>query len=180
MEYILNTYPAYVVCIFICLAKILEISIQSLKTVFMVKGRKGIAATLGFCECVIWGLVISSIITLLSGRLELLFSYCLGYALGLYIGSIIEGKIALGTNSVQFIFKKEYLSAVEESFLEHTQGYTVLEGRGAHDEMCVVLVVLPRKVLPTVIKRVQKICENHVFINSYDVTKFVGGYGIKK
>lgn len=176
----MTNYPTYVVCLVICFAKICEISIQSVKTVFMVKGKRGVAACLAFIECLIWGLVISSIITLLGQDISLLISYCLGYALGLYIGTFIEQKIALGTNSVQFIFKKEYLNAVENYFSEHTQGYTVLDGRGSKEEMCVVLVVLPRKVLPIVIKKIRKICENHVFINSSDVTRFVGGYGMHK
>lgn len=176
----MNNYPTYVVCFVICFAKICEISIQSVKTVFMVKGKRGIAACLAFVECLIWGLIISSIITLLGQDLSLLVSYCLGYALGLYIGTFVENKIALGTNSIQFIFKKEYLNVVEEYFSVHTQGYTVLNGRGSQEEMCVVLVVLPRKVVSTVIEKIRKLCNNQVFINSSDVTRYVGGYGMHK
>ena len=58
----------FIYCIIVCLAKILEISVQSVKTVFMVKGQRIQAALLGFLECVIWGLVISAIIDTLSGN----------------------------------------------------------------------------------------------------------------
>ena len=68
------------ICVIICLAKILEISIQSVKTVCMVKGERKIAAVLAFIECLVWGLVVSSVITSLSENLYWLFSYCFLYS----------------------------------------------------------------------------------------------------
>ena len=57
-----DVWNQLLVCLLICGAKILEISIQSVKTVCMVKGQKLIAAFLGFIECMVWGLVVSSVI----------------------------------------------------------------------------------------------------------------------
>ena len=62
MQYI-EVFKQVMICLLICGAKILEISIQSVKTVCMVKGQKMIAAVLGFIECLVWGLVVSSVIT---------------------------------------------------------------------------------------------------------------------
>jgi uncharacterized protein YebE (UPF0316 family) len=83
------------VCLIVCLAKITEITIQSLKTCMMVKGQRLKAAGLGFVECAVWGLVISTIITTLGDNPLLLLFYCGGYATGLFLGSTIENKIAL-------------------------------------------------------------------------------------
>ena len=60
-EFLASIHPV-AVCLIVCAAKIIEITIQSLKTVMMVKGEKAKAAGLGFIECMIWGLVISTII----------------------------------------------------------------------------------------------------------------------
>ena len=79
----------------VCAAKIVEITISSLKTCMMVKGQKLKAAGLGFIECTIWGLVISTIIGTLGDNLLLLAFYCVGYATGLFLGSTLESKIAL-------------------------------------------------------------------------------------
>ena len=68
MTELLELLPHIVLCIVVCLAKIIEISIQSLKTVMMVKGERLKAALLGFIECLIWGLVIASMIA--SGKIQ--------------------------------------------------------------------------------------------------------------
>ena len=105
-------------CFIICFAKVLEISIQSVKTVCMVKGERAVAVGLAFIECLIWGLVVSSVITSLSGNMLWLFAYCFGYAAGIFIGSVIESKIALGTSSVQIMVNKEHAKKVEEYLLQ--------------------------------------------------------------
>lgn len=169
-----------ILCFIVCLAKILEISIQSVKTVCMVKNQKIVAACLGFIECVVWGLVVSSVITTLSDNLYLLFSYCLGYSLGLYLGSIIENKIALGTSDIQIIVDKKHISNVENYLRENNHGFTVLKGYGSKDEMFVVIMVLPRRKSKKIINEIKDICENKLFLISYDINNFVGGYGVKK
>jgi len=168
------------ICFVICGAKILEISIQSVKTVCMVKGQKVVSAVLGFIECMVWGLVVSSVITSLSDNFMLLFAYCLGYALGLYFGSIIESKIALGTSSVQVMVSKEYIEAVENYLKEGNHGFTILDGHGSKEEMFVVIMVLPRKEVKAIMAEIRALCNNKVFIVSSEVSKYTGGYGVRK
>ena len=62
MSEFLDSLQPIVLCFIVCAAKIIEITIQSLKTCMMVKGQRMKAAALGFTECIIWGLVISTII----------------------------------------------------------------------------------------------------------------------
>lgn len=180
MEYILENFPQIIVCFVICFAKIIEISIQSVKTVFMVKGERVIAAVLAFIECLIWGLVISSIITSLGNNFYLLISYCMGYALGLFIGSMIENKIALGTSSVQIMVKREYEEEVEKFLMLNNRGFTILEGKGSKEKMSVIIMILPRKEVKSIMMEIKKICNNEVFVVTSEVSKFVGGYGIRK
>ena len=125
-----SLHPA-VVCIIVCAAKIIEISIQSLKTCMMVKGQRLKAAGLGFLECTIWGLVISTIIGTLGDNIFLLFFYCIGYATGLFLGSTIEGKIALGTSNLELIASDESTEIITEYLKSNNKGYTVFEGHGS-------------------------------------------------
>ena len=87
---ILRNISPILVCLLVCCAKIVEITIQSLKTCMMVKGQRLKAAGLGLLECTIWGLVISTIIGTLGDNIFLLLFYCVGYATGLFLGSTIE------------------------------------------------------------------------------------------
>ena len=178
-EFLASLHPV-AVCLIVCAAKIIEISIQSLKTCMMVKGQRVKAAALGFLECVIWGLVISTIIGTLGDNIFLLLFYCVGYASGLYIGSTIEGKIALGTSNLQLIANDENTEIIIEYIKEKGNGYTVFEGHGSKDKMNMILIVLPRKEMQKMLREIRSKCDNKVFVVASDVSKYAGGYGMIK
>ena len=154
-EFLASLHPV-VVCFIVCAAKIVEISIQSLKTCMMVKGQRLKAAGLGFLECTIWGLVISTIIGTLGDNIFLLLFYCIGYATGLFLGSTIEGKIALGTSNLELIASDESTEKITEYLRAENRGYTVFAGHGSTDKMNMIFIVLPRKETPKVLKDIRK------------------------
>ena len=164
----------------VCAAKIIEITIQSLKTCMMVKGQRVKAACLGFTECMIWGLVISTIISTLGDNLFLLLFYCCGYATGLFLGSTIEGKIALGTSNLQLIANDENTKLILDYLRQNKRGYTIFSGQGSTDRMNMILIVLPRRDMKRVLREIRKLCDNHVFVVASDVSKYAGGYGLVK
>lgn len=175
-EFLASIHPAWV-CLIVFFAKITEITIQSLKTCMMVKGERLKAAGLAFVECTVWGLAISTIIGSLGDRLFLLFFYCLGYAAGLFLGSSLEGKIALGTSSVELILNDENRDIVIEYLKKNSRGYTVFEGHGSTGRMNMILVILPRREVKTISREIKSICHGNVFLVVGDVNKFVGGFG---
>ena len=164
----------------VCCAKIIEITIQSLKTCMMVKGQRLKAAGLGFIECTIWGLVISTLIGTLGDNVVLLLFYCLGYATGLFLGSTIENKIALGTSNLELIANEKNTALITAYLKERNKGFTVFEGHGSVDKMNMIFIVLPRKETPKVLKEIRSICDNHVFVVASEVSKYAGGYGLVK
>lgn len=178
-EFLASIHPV-AVCFIVCAAKIIEITIQSLKTCMMVRGQRLKAAGLGLLECTIWGLVISTIIGTLGDNLFLLAFYCLGYATGLFLGSTLEGRIALGTSSIQLIANAESTRIIVDYLSGEQRGYTVFEGRGSKDKMNMIFIVLPRRDTAAVIKRIQKLCDNKVFVVVDDVNRYAGGYGMLK
>ncbi|MBE6938533.1 MAG: DUF2179 domain-containing protein [Ruminococcaceae bacterium] len=178
-EFLSNLHPV-LVCLIVCAAKIVEISIQSLKTCMMVKGQRVKAAALGFLECAIWGLVISTIIGTLGDNLFLLLFYCLGYAAGLFLGSTIEGKIALGTSSLQLIADDENTGVITAYLDARGRGYTVFEGRGSKDKMNMIFIVLPRKEASRTLREIRRACDYKVFVVASEVSKYAGGYGMLK
>lgn len=167
-------------CLLICAAKVVEISIQSIKTVSMVKGQRTVASVLAFIECLIWGLVCASVISDLNSNYAWLLSYCLGYALGIFCGSKLESMIALGTSNLQLVVNNKYIQAVEEYLQTKEKGYTVLDGHGAKEPSHVVIIALPRKEVKKMIEDVERLCEGNVFVLTSEVSRFAGGYGIRK
>ncbi|MBR3845518.1 MAG: DUF2179 domain-containing protein [Clostridia bacterium] len=180
MSELLASLPPFAVWFIVCGAKIVEISIQSLKTCMMVKGQRLKAAGLGFIECMIWGLVISTIISTLGDNFILLFFYCTGYAVGLFLGSTIENKIAIGTSNLELIANDESTELITVYLKERNMGYTVLEGRGSKDKMNMIFIVLARKEAPRVLKEIRRVCDNKVFVSVSEVSKYAGGYGMLK
>ena len=178
-EFLSSLHPV-IVCFIVCAAKIVEITIQSLKTCMMVKGQRLKAAGLGFLECTIWGLVISTIIGTLGDNLFLLLFYCVGYATGLFLGSTIENKIALGTSNLELIANGKSTEKIVRYLKERSMGYTVFEGYGSTDKMNMIFIVLPRKETPKVLKDIRQICDNKVFVVASEVSKYAGGYGMVK
>ncbi len=178
-EFLASIHPI-AVCLIVCAAKIIEISIQSLKTCMMVKGQRLKAAGLGFIECMIWGLVISTIISTLGDNLFLLLFYCLGYAVGLFLGSTIEGKIALGTSNLELIANNDSTEKITAYLKANNKGYTVFEGHGSVDKMNMIFIVIPRKEMPRILKGIRNSCDNKVFVVASDVSKYAGGYGMVK
>ena len=180
MSEILASLPPVVVCFIVCAAKIIEISIQSLKTCMMVKGQRLKAAMLGFTECMIWGLVISTIISTLGNNYILLLFYCFGYATGLFLGSTIESKIAIGTSNLELFANDENTDKITAYLKERNMGYTVLEGYGSKDKMNMIFIVLARKEASKVLKEIRALCDNKVFVVASEVSKYAGGYGLVK
>lgn len=178
-EFLASIHPV-AVCFIVCLAKIVEITIQSLKTCMMVRGQRLKAAALGFVECTVWGLVISTIIGTLGDNLFLLVFYCVGYATGLFLGSTLEGKIALGTASIQVIANDVNTEKITEYLKQNQRGYTVFEGQGSVDKMNMIFIVLPRRDAPSLVKHIRRLCVNNAFVVVDDVNKFSGGYGMLK
>ena len=180
MSEFLASLSPILVCLIVCAAKIVEISIQSLKTCMMVKGQRLKAAMLGFTECMLWGLVVSSIISTLGDNLLLLLFYCFGYAVGLFLGSTIENKIAIGTSNLELIANDESTELITAYLKENNRGYTVFGGHGSVDKMNMIFVVLPRKETPKVLRDIRKCCDNKVFVVASEVSKYAGGYGTVK
>lgn len=179
MSELIAIMPGFLVCIFVCISKIIEISLNSLKTVMMVKGERLKAACLGFVECVIWGLVVSSVISTLGDNLFLLFFYCFGYAVGLFVGSTLESKIALGTSKVELVANENDTKKITKYLKDNNRGFTVFKGQGSKDVVNMILIIMPRKDVKSILSDIRNICDNQAFETTSEVSKFTGGYGTK-
>ena len=88
--------------VLICLARIVDVSIGTLRIIFVSKGMRGIAPILGFFEVIIWLVAIGQIFQNLSNWVNYI-AYGAGFAMGNFVGIYIEGKISLGYTLVRII-----------------------------------------------------------------------------
>lgn len=80
----------------IFLAKIIEVSIGTLRSILIVKGYRKTAVLLSLVEISIWVFVASRVITGLTESPYKGIAYALGFAAGVWCGSILEEKLAFG------------------------------------------------------------------------------------
>ena len=88
-------------------AKIIEVSISTVRIVYINKGEKVKGAALGFIEILIWLVVVSSVLNNITEDPIKVFIYAIAFSLGNFFGVTIESKIAVGLSSIQVVVGQE-------------------------------------------------------------------------
>ncbi len=170
MEYAVLGY------IFIFLARICDVSLQTCRMILVVRGERLKAACIGFFEVIIYVVALNVIFDNLDNIGNLL-AYACGFAAGNYIGGIVEEKLAIGIQFIQLITMKEPLK-LAELLREQGYGVTVLEGSGRSGPQFVLQVLLERKQVKEFSKAVSAWDED-VFMIVTDAKKYYGGIMFK-
>lgn len=132
----------------ICLARICDVTIGTIRIIIVSKGKKHLASCLGFFEVLIWIIAISQIMQHLN-NFACYVGYASGFAMGNFIGITVEEKLAMGTLVVK-IFANGYATNLMNSLMEAGCGVTCLDGHGTTGPVHVVQTVIKRSLLPEV------------------------------
>ena len=110
-------------------ARVLDVSLGTLRIIFIARGRRKLAPLLGFFEVLIWIVVVSQVIQNLHSPLAFI-AYAAGFATGNYVGMRIEDKLAIGTLVVRVIVPQEASQLMAQL---HDAGYgvTSIDARGS-------------------------------------------------
>ena len=90
-------------CLKIFFARILDVSLATVRTMLTVKGKSKTAAFVGFIEIIIWFLVVRTAFNSDEAGIILAIAYAGGFAAGTFIGSLISSKLIKGTVTVQIV-----------------------------------------------------------------------------
>lgn len=96
----------FFLCIKIFFARILDVSIGTVRTMLMVKGKTVVMVVLAFLEVFIWFLVAREALITDVESILIPISYSLGYATGTFIGSFISNTFIKGIVGVQVVVEK--------------------------------------------------------------------------
>lgn len=127
----------------------MDVSIGTLRIIFVSKGRKYVAPILGFFEVFIWLLAISSIMENLDNYINF-FAYAVGYATGNFIGMLLEEKIALGVMIVRVITQKpadKLITALNNMGF----GITSVDAMGSKAEVNIIYTIIHRNEMKKVL-----------------------------
>lgn len=138
----------------IFVARILDVSIGTIRIVFVSRGNKLVAPLLGFFEVLIWLLAIGQIMRNLS-NIACYLAYGGGFAAGTFIGLLIEEKLAIGVVLVRIITGRDATELIAN--LRAAQyGVTSIPAQGESGRVDVVYTVIRRSRLDDVIDIIKR------------------------
>lgn len=136
-------------------ARITDVTIGTLRIIFIAKRKIVLAPVLGFFEVLIWLLAIEQIFRNLS-NIACYLAYAGGFALGNFIGMIVEKKLALGLEMIRIITKSDSAELIGR-LKQFTNGVTIVDGRGSIGPVKIIFTVIPRKKTKDLIKLINMI-----------------------
>ena len=162
-----------IVPLLIFIARILDVSIGTIRIIMVSKGSKILAPILGFFEVIIWLLAISQVMQHLS-NIACFIAYGFGFAMGNYVGIVIEEKIALGLQAVRFI-TKDTVDILTMTLRDEGYGATVIEATGGKGKVNIIYSIVPRKNIDNVLTLAREIDPN-VFVSIQDIRSVKSGF----
>ncbi|MBT3691112.1 DUF2179 domain-containing protein [Candidatus Woesearchaeota archaeon] len=150
-----NLYALVILPLFIFLARIIDVSMGTVRVIFISKGFKKYATIIGFFEVLIWLAAINQIMSNLTNYFYY-FAYAGGFAMGTLVGMAIEEKISFGKVTLRVITRKDASELLEELRMNK---YTVtsLGADGKDGKVKLILTIINRKD----IKKITKIIKKH-------------------
>jgi uncharacterized protein YebE (UPF0316 family) len=144
MESFLSTevFKWVVLPLLIFSSRIFDVTLGTIRIVFVSKRLKYLAPFVGFFEVIVWLLAINTIISNLNNVVGYI-AYGLGFAAGTYIGICIEEKLAVGNAVLRIITRMDAAELVENL---RAKGYPVTKviGQGKQGEVNIIFMVIRR------------------------------------
>jgi len=140
--------------LFIFFMRVIDVSMGTIRVIFISKGFKFVSSLIGFFEIMVWLLAIRQIMTNLDNWI-CFFAYAGGFATGTFVGVYFDEKISIGKAVLRIFLKKDGERLVK--FLEqHKYHFTTQDGQGRHGKVKIILMVLKRQEINLVLKVVRQ------------------------
>jgi uncharacterized protein YebE (UPF0316 family) len=133
----------------IVLARIMDVSMGTLRIILLSRGNKTLAPIVGFFEVLIWLLAVTRIFENLDNWLCYL-AYAFGFALGSYFGIRLEEKIALGVQVIRVITRKD-ATALTKVLKDSGYGVTCVSAEGTTGKVGIIYSIVNRKSIADII-----------------------------
>jgi uncharacterized protein YebE (UPF0316 family) len=164
-----SEYGLIILPLLIFTAKILEVSLDTIRIVFISKGFMYLAPVVGFFEILIWLLAIGQIFQNLN-NIVYYIAYAGGFAAGNFAGMYIENKLALGMVVIRVVTNREAGDLV--NFLK-AENYiaTSFDAEGHKEDVKVIYIIIDARDLDDLIKIIKRYSPNAFY--SVENVKFV-------
>lgn len=148
-----NQSPEFVSWVLIPLliffSRVADVTIGTIRIVFVARGKKAIAPVLGFVEVLIWIIAMSQILKYANNWPSYL-AWAGGFAVGNYIGLYIEEKLAIGNLVIRAITARPANQLVEH-LRAAGYGVTAVDAQGTAGDVSIIFTLVRRKDVKAVV-----------------------------
>ncbi len=172
-----STWAVILIPIAIMLARICDVTLGTLRIIFVSRGMKVLAPVLGFFEVLIWLIAIGQIMQNLSSWTHYI-AYSAGFAVGNYMGMLVEERLAVGMLAMRIITQNEATELIA-ALRDQNIGTTSIDARGMKGKVSLIFLIIKRQHL----RIVQELVKQHnprAFVSISDIRSVQEGYFRKK
>ncbi|MGI6226393.1 MAG: DUF2179 domain-containing protein [Peptococcales bacterium] len=160
--------------IIIFLAMAIYVSLNTIRVIMVIRGKKGVASFLAATENFIYMSTFAYAISGSSNFISILIASC-GYATGVLTGSIVERRLNMGHLIVQIIADGDSESLIE-TLRKDNYAITNWKASGMKGDKEILYILVKKKRYAGLEGRIKEINPN-AFVVMYEPKYFYGGYG---
>ncbi|NOU16923.1 MAG: DUF2179 domain-containing protein [Bacteroidales bacterium] len=161
-----NVYAYLILPLLIFFARICDVTIGTIRIVFVSKGHKRVAPILGFFEVFIWIIAISQIMSNLNNFI-CYFAYAAGFATGNYVGLLVEERIAVGNLMIRVITSKDG-DVLAKILNSHGFGATIVDAEGSSGKVNIIYSLVHRTNITSALKLIKDF-NSEIFYSIEDI-----------
>lgn len=147
-------------------ARVLDVTLGTMRIIYVSRGKKHIAPLLGFIEVFIWIAMVSQIVHSANNIVAYL-AYAAGFAAGNFVGMQIEDRLALGTLIVR-AFVQNHATELVANLRGGGFGVTTVEGQGSSGSVHLIYTIVKRRNLAEVLAIIHQ-THPHAFLSIEDL-----------
>ncbi|MDD4878024.1 MAG: DUF2179 domain-containing protein [Candidatus Nanoarchaeia archaeon] len=159
-------YNWLILPLLIFFARILDVSIGTIRVIFISRGLKFLAPMLGFFEVLIWLLAIRQVMANLSSPLYFI-AYAAGFATGTFVGIVLEDKISIGKVIIRIIARDHAKDLIKE-LQKRNYHITTSNAKGSYGKVKIVFTITQRHNIPRVAEIINQF-QPHAFYSIEDI-----------
>ena len=145
----------------IVLARVTDVSLDTIRMVAVIQGRRGFAAVLGFFEAVVYICAVAKVLLNMNEPVYAV-AYGLGFAAGTYLGMVIEQRLAFGNQVVMLFTSKG--RELAEALRATDYPVTEVKGHVREGDLTILCVEVARRNAKQLLRLARSVDERCDFI----------------
>ncbi|MGX7091335.1 DUF2179 domain-containing protein [Hutsoniella sourekii] len=150
------------------------IMLNTIRTLLTMRGYRNVAPFIAIVEITIYTLGLSMVMNYLQENIFYLVFYALGFSIGIYLGMLVEDRIALGYSVLQ-VFTQGDNHALAQHLRQEGYGVTIQTGYGRDGDRLILTILTPRSREVELRNRILEISPQAFFI-AHEAKYIQGGF----